>query len=151
MYMPLQNYRDLEIDYLENYWSQGKDILGVTHFGDLVPEVLWLGPAYEAKVDRLADIRIKYKLAKCQRGRQPEDIKQEILAIKSELRTEIEAEMIRRLQALRQYMRSPARDPHISLEEIFRTDRKSRRLGSVANLVRNSLRRLRQGKECRVD
>jgi hypothetical protein len=48
-------------------------------------------------------------------------------------------------------MRSPARDPHISLEEIFRTDRKSRRLGSVANLVRNSLRRLRQGKECRVD
>ncbi|MDJ0887054.1 MAG: AAA family ATPase [Desulfobacterales bacterium] len=151
MYMPLQNYRDLEIDYLENYWSQGKDILGVTHFGDLVPEVLWLDPAYEEKVNHLAEIRIQYKLSKCHRRRQPANIKQDILAIKSELRTVIEAEMIRRLQALRQYMRSPARDPHISLEEIFRTDRKRPRLGSVANLVRNSLHRLRKGKECRVD
>ncbi len=151
MYMPLQNYRDLEIDYLENYWSQGKDILGVTHFGDLVPEVLWLGPTYEDRVDHLAAIRIQYKLAKCQRRRPPTDIKQEILAIKTELRTEIEAEMIRRLQALRKYMRSPARDPHISLEEIFRTDRKRGRLGSVANLVRNSLNRLRKDKDCRID
>ncbi len=151
MYMPLQNYKDLEIDYLENYWGQGKDILGVTHFGDLVPEVLWLGATYEKKVNHLADIRIKYKLAKCQRGLQPTDIKQEILALKSELRAEIEADMIRRLQALRHYMRSPVRDPHISLEEIFRNGRRARRLGSVMNLVRNGVNRLRKGKECRID
>jgi SpoVK/Ycf46/Vps4 family AAA+-type ATPase len=152
MYMPLQNYKDLEIDYLENYWTQGKDILGVTHFGDLVPEVLWLGPACGDRVNHLADIRIQYKLAKSQRGRQHAEIKQEILAIKSQLREEIEAEMIRRLQALRQYMRSPVRDPHISLEEIFRNDRRTRRrLGSVVNLFRNGLNRLRRGKECRAD
>jgi hypothetical protein len=152
MYMPLQNYKDLDLDYLENYWVQGKDILGVTHFGDLVPEVLWLDPAYEDKVNHLSDIRIQYKLAKSQRGRQHAEIKQEILKIKSELRDEIEADMIRRLQALRHYMRSPVRDPHISLEEIFRNGRQSqRRLGSMVNLFRNSLNRLRRGKECRVD
>ncbi|MGW8188612.1 MAG: AAA family ATPase, partial [Desulfobacterales bacterium] len=46
MYMPLPNYKDLEHEFLDNYWSQGKDILGVTHFGELVPEVLCLGPLY---------------------------------------------------------------------------------------------------------
>ena len=40
MFMPLQNYKDLEIEVLENYWRQNKDVLGVTHFGDLVPEVM---------------------------------------------------------------------------------------------------------------
>ncbi len=152
MYMPLQNYKDLENDYLENYWSQGKDILGVTHFGDLVPEVLWLGDAYEEKINRLFDTRIAYKLAKSRRGVARPELKEEILALKSELREEIEIEMIRRLQALRHYMRSPVRDPHISLEEIFRNGRDTkRRLGSVVNLVRSSLKRLRKGKECRLD
>ena len=151
MYMPLQNYKDLSIDYLENYWAQGKDILGVTHFGDLVPEVLWLGMDYERKVNRLADIRIQYKLAKCQRGLQPNELKQEILTIKAELRAEIEADMIRRLQALRQYMRSPVRDPHISLEEIFRNGRKMRPLVSVGNLLRSGISRLRRNKDCRID
>jgi hypothetical protein len=64
----------------------------------------------------------------------------------------MEAEMIRRLKALRHYMRSPVRDPHISLEEIFRDGRRTpRRLGSMVNLFRNSLSRLRRNRECRVD
>lgn len=152
MYMPLQNYKDLESDYLENYWSQGKDILGVTHFGDLVPEVLWLGDEYGEKINRLFDTRVAYKLAKSRRGVVQPELKEDILALKSQLREEIEIEMIRRLQALRHYMRSPVRDPHISLEEIFRNGRGTkRRLGSVVNLVRNSLNRLRKGKECRLD
>ena len=152
MYMPLQNYKDLEIDYLENYWTQGKDILGVTHFGDLIPEVLWLSANYEDRVNRLSDIRIQYKLAKCRQGLQRTDAKQEILAIKNELREEIEGEMIRRLQALRHYMRSPVRDPHVSLEEIFRNGRRSRRrLGSMVNLIRNSVNRMRKNKDCRID
>jgi SpoVK/Ycf46/Vps4 family AAA+-type ATPase len=152
MYMPLQNYKDIEIDYLENYWSQGKDILGVTHFGDLIPEVLWLSPDYERRVHHLSDIRIQYKLAKCLQGLQPTEIKQEILTIKKELREAIEADIIRRLQALRHYLRSPARDPHVSLEEIFRNERGARRRwGAMANLIRNSLNRIRKDKVCRTD
>jgi len=151
MYMPLQNYKDLEIEYLENYWQQNKDILGVTSFGDLVPEVLWLGETQEARVQKLIETRIRYKLEKCQRNRPDERLKEEILAAKAVLRETMEKELIRRLQALRAYMRSPVRDPHISLEEIFRNGaRRSRqRLSGVYQLVRNGLNRFR--KECRTD
>jgi ATPase family associated with various cellular activities (AAA)/Lon protease (S16) C-terminal proteolytic domain len=151
MYMPLQNYKDLEIDYLENYWLQGKDILGVTNFGDLVPEVLLLEGVYGDRVHKLIETRIRYKLAKCQRKRPDAELKEQILAIKVKLRDDMEKEIVRRLQALRAYMRSPVRDPHISLEEIFRNGagKPHRRMSAVVQLVRNGLNRFR--KECRTD
>ena len=71
MYMPLKNYKDLEKEFLVNYWNQDKDILGVTHFGDLVPEVVWLDPEYEQMLQELIVIRIRYKLDKHQ-GRRPD-------------------------------------------------------------------------------
>ncbi|MCB2169767.1 MAG: AAA family ATPase [Deltaproteobacteria bacterium] len=151
MYMPLQNYKDLEIDYLENYWLQDKDILGVTNFGDLVPEVLLLDEAHGDRVRQLIETRIHYKLAKCQRKRPDAALKEQILALKVELRDDMEKEIVRRLQALRAYMRSPVRDPHISLEEIFRNGagQPRRRITAVVQLVRNGLNRFR--KECRTD
>jgi hypothetical protein len=140
MYMPLANYNDLEMDFLENYWSQDKDILGVTHFGDLVPEVLWLDSTYGAKVDELSGLRIRYKLGK-HRGDIPSPtVKARILEIKTAMRADIEEEMIRRLKALRAYLRSPARDPHISLEEIFR-----RRPGGLRQSMQPMVGLLRSG------
>jgi SpoVK/Ycf46/Vps4 family AAA+-type ATPase len=148
MYMPLQNYKDLEIDYLENYWLQDKDVLGVTNFGDLVPEVLWLGGEQEDRVQTLIEARIRYKLEKCRKIQPDPELKQQILEAKTILREEMEKEIIRRLQALRSYMRSPVRDPHISLEEIFRNGARNPRqpLSMVAQLVRNGLNRFRR--EC---
>jgi transitional endoplasmic reticulum ATPase len=66
MYMPLKNYLDLEQEFLVNYWTQDKDILGVTHFGDLVPEVICLDPEYEQTIQDLISVRIRYKLDKYQ-------------------------------------------------------------------------------------
>ena len=151
MYMPLQNYKDLEIDYLENYWLQDKDILGVTNFGDLVPEVLLLDGTHGDRVRQLIETRIQYKLAKCQRKRPDAALKERILSLKVELRDDMEKEIVRRLQALRAYMRSPVRDPHISLEEIFRNGggKSQRRITAVFQLVRDGLNRFR--KECRTD
>jgi transitional endoplasmic reticulum ATPase len=151
MYMPLQNYKDLEIDYLENYWHQGKDILGVTHFGDLVPEVLWLGSDYEAKVNHLSTVRIRYKLDKCQRQLPETGDKKHILALKVELREEMEREIVRRLEALRAYMRNPVSDPHVSLEEIFRNGGRRIRphLGYLRSVVHRGLKRFR--KESRAE
>ena len=148
MYMPLQNYKDLEIDYLENYWIQGKDVLGVTNFGDLVPEVLWLEAGQEARVQTLIEARIRYKLEKCRKLQSDPELKAQILETKAILREEMEKEIIRRLQALRSYMRSPVRDPHVSLEEIFRNGARNprQRLSAVAQRVRNGLKRFR--KEC---
>ncbi len=134
MYMPLQNYRDLELDYLMAYWEQGKDILGVTHFGDLVPEVLWLGPEYEEKLNALIELRIAYKLRKYRGDRPAREMKQRILEGKAELRDLLEEELLRRIEAIRAYLQTPDRDPHLSLEEIFRRGRKRRLWGGLDRL-----------------
>ena len=120
MYMPLRNYLDLEQPFLVNYWGQDKDILGVTHFGDLVPEVICLDPEYEQVLQELNDIRIRYKLDKYQGRRPDEAIKDDILRKREILRLRAEKEIKNRLVALRRYLRSPAKDPHLSLEEIYR-------------------------------
>jgi hypothetical protein len=126
MYMPLQNYKDLEIEFLENYWSQGRDILGVTHFGDLVPEVMYLNPEYENTLLELIRLRIDYKLKKYRGNKPADDVKEKILKSKELLKNQMEAELLARLEALRHYLRTPARDPHLSLEEIFRKRRMTR-------------------------
>jgi transitional endoplasmic reticulum ATPase len=127
MFIPLQNYKDLELDFLENYWLQGKDILGVTHFGDLVPEVMYFGEEYEKLLLDLIEMRIEYKLKKYRENKRPEEIKEDILKKKEVLRVQADKEILSRLSALRKYLRTPARDPHISLEEIFR-QRKNRKI-----------------------
>jgi len=142
MYMPLQNYKDLEPEFLENYWSQGKDILGVTHFGDLVPEVMYLDEEYEKMLLDLVDTRIEYKLNKYSGNKPPEEIKEEILKKKEDLKNRVEKEILSRLAALRKYLRTPARDPHISLEEILRK-RKTR----MKNLIEPFVAYFRKHKE----
>ncbi|MEJ2282370.1 MAG: AAA family ATPase [Desulfobacterales bacterium] len=124
MFMPLQNYKDLEIEFLDNYWSQNKDVLGVTHFGDLVPEVMYFGEEYEKHLLNLIDLRIDYKLKKFRGNLVYKENKEDILIIKQELRDQAEKEILSRLSALRRYLRTPARDPHLSLEEIFRQRKK---------------------------
>ena len=124
MFMPLQNYKDLEMDFLENYWNQNKDVLGVTHFGDLVPEVMFFGDDYETKLQNLIEMRIRYKLEKYRNNNRSDEVKEDILKTKEVLRHQAEKEILSRLSALRNYLRRPSRDPHISLEEIFRLGKK---------------------------
>ncbi|MBW2513168.1 MAG: AAA family ATPase [Deltaproteobacteria bacterium] len=125
MYMPLQNYNDLEQEFLEMYWAEGKDILGVTHFGDLVPEVLCLCPEYESNLQKLISLRIEYKRNKAAGIDTHQQVKDSILRQKDILKRQIESEIIERIEAIRKYLRSPMRDPHVALEEIFK-DRESR-------------------------
>jgi hypothetical protein len=121
--MPLQNYKDLEYEFLDNYWENNKDILGVTHFGELVPEVLYIGPNSEKIIQELISLRIDYKQRKYKGIKPPESQKENILKSKDILKIQMEKEIVGRLEALRRYLRSPTRDPHLSLEEIFRKKR----------------------------
>ena len=142
MYMPLKNYMDLEPEFLVNYWHQDKDILGVTHFGDLVPEVICLDAEYERVLGDLIALRISYKLDKHQ-GRLPDEaVKDEILRKKEILRMRAEKDIKNRLTALRRYLRSPAKDPHLSLEEIFR--RKESPLSLMTDPFKTLMRRMRK-------
>ena len=120
MYMPLENYKDLEPEFIANYWNQDKDILGVIHFGDLVPEIICLDPEYEQLLQELIDIRIHYKIDKYQGRRPDESVKEDILRKKEILKIRAEKEIKNRLKSLRRYLRSPAKDPHLSLTEIYK-------------------------------
>lgn len=144
MYMPLKNYMDLEPDLLAGYWSKDKDVLGVTHFGELIPEVVWLGPQYEKRLLELTSLRISYKIRKYKGDTLQADTKQRILSIKDELKTEVEKELSKRLVALRRYLRSPGRDPHLSLQEIFRT--KPGRVSEVADSILQIVKQFRRHK-----
>jgi SpoVK/Ycf46/Vps4 family AAA+-type ATPase len=137
MYMPLKNYMDLEQEFLYNYWSQEKDVLGVTHFGDLVPEVVCLNPEYEKVLQELIHIRIRYKVLKYQDKKPPEALKEQILKHKELLRGQLEKEIKGRLGSLRRYLRNPGRDPLLSLDEIYRRKPKAplEKLKSVMDLL----------------
>ena len=124
MYMPRQNYLSLESDFLINYWMQDKDILGVTHFGDLVPETIWLGDDYEKLLMELIDVRIRYKLKKFQSNEIDEKAKEQIIRLKAKLRQLAEQEMVRKLNAIRNYLSNPEQDPLTSLEAMFQQNEK---------------------------
>jgi hypothetical protein len=126
MYMPLQNYKDLELELLGSYWAQKKDILGVTHFGDLVPEVLWLGAAYENQTDELISLRIDYKINKYKGFQSDPKAKNKIIDTKRLLREQMEKEIRTRLKSIHLYLRNPTSDPHISLSEIFKMGRQKK-------------------------
>ncbi len=119
MYMPKQNYNSLEIDFLINYWSLGKDILGVTHFGDLVPETIWLGEDYEKLVQELTEQRIQFKLNKYLNNKSDEAAKENIIRLKSILKLKAEKEIIRKIHAIKAHLQNPNNDPLTSLESIF--------------------------------
>ena len=57
-------------------------MLGVTHFGDLVPEVMYFGEEYENKLLALIDMRINYKLKKYRKNKTAGEVKKEILRSK---------------------------------------------------------------------
>jgi hypothetical protein len=120
MYMPLQNYKDLEPEFLADYWAQDKDILAVTHFGDLVPEVVCLDKEYEQILRKLISMRIHYKLLTYQGIKSKENMQEEIQEMKKILTGRFEKEIKNRLEAIRNYLRNPISDPHLSLEEIFK-------------------------------
>jgi len=144
MYMPLKNYMDLEPDLLAGYWSQDKDVLGVTHFGELIPEVVWLGSDYEQRLLELIRLRISYKTGKYKGDMLQPDTKQRILVIKEELKAEVEKELRDRLIALRRYLRSPGRDPHLSLQEIYRA--KPGKASELADSLMHLFKRLQMRK-----
>ena len=138
MYMPLQNYKDLDLDFLFGYWRQNKDILGVSNFGDLVPELIWLGPEYEKTLLALISRRLEYKLKKYKDLSPDHQLKEKILAMKTDLRDQAENEITGRLEAIHQYLRNPDRDPHLSMEEIFKRQRKNGRpfKGALRSLIK---------------
>ncbi len=50
MFMPIQNYQDMEPEVLDSYRAIGKDVIPITSFSSLVPEVFYFGENYQQKL-----------------------------------------------------------------------------------------------------
>lgn len=116
MYMPLQNYQDLEPEVLEAYRLEGRDIRGVRSFSALVPEVFAFGETHRRKLAELQTQRLQLDLQAGKREAGAGGV--EMSRRESELRTLAEAEIRRRVEAIRDFLAGERRD--LSLEEVFR-------------------------------
>jgi len=96
MYMPQQNYLDLEPEVLEAYRSAGRDIRGVRSFSALVPEVLQVSE--EQRFERYHALRLKRDLHQHGDARGVDE--RELEKQERELRREAEAEIARRVQVI---------------------------------------------------
>ena len=117
--MPLQNYKDLEPEFLMGYWQRKKDIIAVTHFADLMPEVLFLDDEHNQQREKLIEMRIKLKSEKYYAAARTPDLKENIIQTKKEMRQRAEQEILKRVHAIRKYLVDPDREKYISHEQIF--------------------------------
>jgi len=120
MYMPLQNYKDLEPEFLLGYWQRKKDIIAVTHFADLMPEILFLDETHNQQRENLIEMRIKLKKENYYAGKRTPNLKENIIQTKKEMRKRAEGEMLKRVDAIRKYLTDPDREIYISHEKIFK-------------------------------
>ena len=120
MYMPLQNYKDLEPEFLMGYWQRKKDIIAVTHFADLMPEVLFLDEEHNKQREDLIEMRIKLKSEKYYATKRTPNLKENIIQTKKEMRKRAETEILKRVNAIRMYLTDPEREKYISHELIFK-------------------------------
>ena len=121
MYMPLLNYQDLEPEFLIGYWQRDKDIIAVTHFADLMPEVLFLDKTHNRMCEDLIEKRIRFKTSKYYDADSPPDLKEDIIQIKKTMRRRAEDEILKRVNAIMLYLQDPGRTKYISHERIFET------------------------------
>ncbi len=115
MYMPVQNFLDLEPELLQAYRMDGRDIRGVRSFSALVPEVFFFGERHARLLADFLRKRREFDLLK----EHDEFSFGELARLEAELRAQAEEEIRRRMEAMRVQVENGLRD-YGSLEELFR-------------------------------
>jgi len=119
MFMPLQNYNDFEKEILMGYWERGKDILAVSSFGDLMPEVLRLNDENSDTLEHLIQTRVEYKIKRYRGETNISSIKKQIPELRNLLKEEFEKSIINKLENIYTYINDSSRDLYISNEGIL--------------------------------
>ncbi len=114
MYMPVQNFLDLDTELLRAYRLEGRDIRGVRSFSALVPEVFFFGDRHFCLLGDVLCRRRELDLRECE-----EEIERgEVEKGETELRRLAEEEIRRRLEAMRRQVDEGVRG-YASLDELF--------------------------------
>ena len=103
MYMPVQNYRDLEPEALDSYRLLGKDVLPVSSFSSLVPEVFYFGDNHLQLLQDFCKRRIVIELTPASQAIPPATI-EEMTTQAAGLRRMAEANIRQRLLAIQNHM-----------------------------------------------
>lgn len=117
MYMPVQNYLDMEPEVLESYRTIGKDVVAVSSFSALVPEVFYLDDDYQQQLQNFFQQRMEIAMA---------PVSLETISVKKEkneslardLRHKAEDRIRQRLKAIEKHIQNGT-DGFESLESIF--------------------------------
>ncbi|MHB8123194.1 MAG: AAA family ATPase [Desulfuromonadaceae bacterium] len=103
MYMPVQNHLDLEPEALESYRLLGKDVLPVTSFSSLVPEVFYFGENHLQLLQDYCKRRIDIELTPPSQP-VPPATKEGMITQAAGLRRMAEANIRQRLLAIQNHM-----------------------------------------------
>jgi SpoVK/Ycf46/Vps4 family AAA+-type ATPase len=117
MYMPVQNYLDMEPEVLEAYRAIGKDVVGVSSFSSLVPEVFYISDFHQQQLQTFFQQRLEIALSPATSESLPR-LKEENKMKAKELRHTTEEHIRLRLQAIGKHMQN-SEAGFESLNEIF--------------------------------
>ncbi len=120
MYVPKKNYHTISTDLHKTYWDEGKLIIPVSDYSDIIPEVLYLGKSSDKLLQELIKSRIDYNKKSLF---VPEDeLKKEktkISNLENSLKETAEFVIISRLIALNNFYNDNRKNEFASLEYIF--------------------------------
>ncbi len=120
MYMPLQNYKDLEPDLLMGYWERNKDVIAVTHFADLIPEVLCINEKQNMDMELLINQRITLKSEKYYDNKKIPNLKEDIIFNKKKMRNIVEKVILQQVYSIQNYLLDAKKERYISHEQLFK-------------------------------
>lgn len=120
MYVPNKNYHTITNDLHEAYWQEGKIVIPVGDYRDIIPEVLYFSREHDKKLQKLIKSRIEYnKKAIFTPEDELKKEKRKINRLEKDIKTTAEFEIMRRLVAINNFYRDPKKDEFASLDSIF--------------------------------
>lgn len=117
MYMPVQNYLDMEPEVLNAYRIIGKDVVAVSSFSSLVPEVYYLDEQYQQQLQTFFKQRLNIALTP-NPLEIPPAAKEENAELAATLRHTVEECIRHRLRAIESYLQNHETS-YKSLDTIF--------------------------------
>ncbi len=117
MYMPVQNYHDMEAEVLDSYRLLGKDVVPVNSFSSLVPEVFYFGENHQQLLRSFFRCRIDIELTPDSQGILPA-AKEDTGKRAAELRGIAEEKIRQRLLAIQEHMNKQG-SSYDSMDQIY--------------------------------
>ncbi|MCF7835776.1 MAG: AAA family ATPase [Candidatus Marinimicrobia bacterium] len=121
MFVPKKNYSSISLEHQTGYWEDGKIIIPVEDYSDVIPEVLYV------KKDNHPDLLKKLNLLRIEYNKKAifipeeelENEKNEIIILEKRIRWIVEKILIERLETLYNFCKDPEKNKYLSLSFVF--------------------------------